>query len=133
MLRNYDPVVFTKFLNTNNQFVDETEKWISSAASGWWNCISADDLDGDGDTDFIVGNYGLNNQFNVSASHPATLVYKDFNQDGQVDPFFCYYIGEQSYPYASRDEALGQVSTLRVRFPDYTTYSNATLDVVIVT
>jgi hypothetical protein len=116
------------FVNTAGQLADETSKWISSPAHGWWNCIESDDLDGDGDVDFIVGNYGLNNQFNVSSSHPATLVYKDFNQDGQVDPFFCYYIGEQSYPYASRDEALGQVNTLRVRFPDYTTYSNATLE-----
>ena len=125
------------FVNTNGQLVDETTKWTvlsvdsvrsSEPASGWWNCIESDDLDGDGDIDFIVGNYGLNNQFNVSASHPATLVYKDFNEDGQVDPFFCYFIGDKSYPYASRDEALGQVNTLRVRFPDYTTYANATLE-----
>lgn len=116
------------FINNNGQLQDETAKWTSSPVNGWWNCIKADDLDGDGDVDLVVGNYGQNNQFNVSTSHPATLVYKDFNQDGQVDPFFCYYIGGQSYPYASRDEALGQVNTLRVRFPDYTTYSNATLD-----
>jgi hypothetical protein len=119
------------FLNNHGQLVNETSKWISTPANGWWNSIEGDDLDGDGDTDFIVGNYGLNNQFNVSPSRPATLVYKDFNQDGQVDPFFCYYIGEQSYPYASRDEALGQVNTLRVRFPDYNTYSNATLEKIL--
>ena len=125
------------FVNTNGKLVEETSKWTipsidtvrtSSPSSGWWNRIEADDLDGDGDIDFIVGNYGLNNQFNVSASHPAMLVYNDFNQDGQVDPFFCYFIGDKSYPYASRDEALGQVNTLRVRFPDYTTYANATLE-----
>jgi hypothetical protein len=119
------------FINNNAQLVNETGKWMPLPANGWWNSIEADDLDGDGDMDFIVGNYGLNNQFNVSASRPATLVYKDFNQDGQVDPFLSYYIGEQSYPYASRDEALGQVNTLRVRFPDYNTYSNATLDKIL--
>jgi hypothetical protein len=121
------------FTNADGKLVDETAKWIADAAtstgwSGWWNCIEGDDLDGDGDIDFIVGNYGMNNQFNVSPSAPAYLVHKDFNQDGQVDPFFCYFIGGVSYPYASRDEALGQVNTLRVRFPDYTTYANATLE-----
>ena len=50
--------------------------------------------------------------------------------DGQVDPFFCYYIGQQSFPYASRDEALGQVNFLKPRFTDYTQYANATLETI---
>lgn len=118
------------FINDKNGIRDESEKWISTPTSGWWNTIVADDLDKDGDVDLLAGNYGLNNPYGVSAEHPATLVYKDFNQDGQTDPFFCYYIGQQSYPYASRDEALGQVGSLRGRFPDYTSYSNATLETV---
>ena len=118
------------FINTNNQLVDASDKWLSTSTKGWWNCIVADDFDKDGDVDFMAGNYGLNNQFRVSSTHPATLVYKDFNMDGQVDPFFCYYIGEQSFPYASRDEALGQVNFLKPRFTDYTQYANATLETI---
>lgn len=118
------------FINTNKQLVDESDKWISMSTKGWWNCIRAEDFDKDGDVDFIAGNYGLNHQFGVTPEHPATLVYKDFNQDGQVDPFFSYYIGQQSFPYASRDEALAQVGTLRPRFPDYISYSTATLETV---
>jgi hypothetical protein len=91
----------------------------------------AEDFDKDGDVDFMAGNYGLNNQFRVSSAHPATLVYKDFNMDGQVDPFFCYYIGQQAFPYASRDEALGQVlfssrdlqTTLNIRTRRWKQYS----------
>jgi enediyne biosynthesis protein E4 len=118
------------FINANNQLMDASKKWLSASTKGWWNCIVADDFDKDGDVDFMAGNYGLNNQFRVSPAHPATLVYKDFNTDGQVDPFFCYYIGEQSFPYASRDEALGQVNSLKPRFTDYTQYANATLETV---
>lgn len=118
------------FINANNQLLEETEKWLSTSAKGWWNCIIAEDFDKDGDVDLMAGNYGLNNSFGVSSSRPATLVYKDFNSDGQVDPFFCYYIGQQSFPYASRDEALGQVSFLKQRFTDYTQYSNATLETI---
>ena len=116
------------FLNNNNKLEDESNKWLPTSTSGWWNRLIAADLDGDGDTDLIAGNYGQNNQFNVSEEHPVTLTFKDFNQDGQVDPFLSYYINGVSYPYASRDEALGQVGTLRSRFPDYNAYSNATLD-----
>lgn len=95
---------------------------------GWWNSLLADDFDNDGDPDLVAGNYGLNNPYQASPEHPVSLVYKDFNNDGQVDPFFCYYIGNESYPYASRDEALGQVASLRPRFADYTAYANATLE-----
>ena len=115
------------YINSNNTLVDESEKWIYKPTSGWWNSIIAEDFDQDGDMDFIAGNYGSNNQFGASSSHPVTLTFKDFNQDGQVDPFLSYYIGEQSFPFASRDEALGQVNFLRQRFPDYTSYSTATL------
>jgi enediyne biosynthesis protein E4 len=118
------------FINQKNGLVDASDQWVSGSTRGWWNRIIGEDFDNDGDVDFIVGNYGLNNQFAVSSSHPATLIYKDFNHDGQVDPFFCYYIGQQSYPYASRDEALGQVDILRPRFPDYNSYSKATMETI---
>jgi hypothetical protein len=118
------------FVNTNNQLLDETDKWLSTPTKGWWNCLVAEDFDKDGDVDFMAGNYGLNNQFGVSSTRPATLVYKDFNGDGQVDPFFSYYIGQQSFPYASRDEALGQVAFLKSRFTDYTQYAHATLETI---
>lgn len=116
------------FINDNGKLRDDSEKRFSQAARGWWNCIIAEDFDQDGDQDVIVGNFGLNTQFKVSPKEPATLVYKDFDHDGSVDPFFCYYINGTSYPYASRDEALGQVSMLKQRFPDYTSYANAKLE-----
>jgi hypothetical protein len=118
------------FLNEKGNLVDHSDNYFKEPTSGWWNCISAADLDNDGNLDLMLGNYGLNNQFNVSDKTPATLVYKDINNDGQVDPFLCYYINGVSYPYASRDEALGQVSMLKPRFPDYISYSSAQLEKV---
>lgn len=115
------------FVNDGQQLKDASSTWLADPSNGWWNCIIQGDFDGDGDSDFIAGNYGLNTQFKVSTSHPATMIYKDFNNDGQIDPFLCYYIGDISYPYASRDEALGQVGILRGRFTDYNSYANATL------
>ena len=116
------------FMNYGGKLSDESGKWFSGPTHGWWNCILTDDFDGDGDQDLVIGNYGLNSQFKVTKDQPATLVYKDFDRNGNIDPFFCYFINGQSYPYASRDEALGQVSFLKQRYPDYTSYSNETLD-----
>ena len=117
-------------INENGILVDHSAEYFKDATAGWWNCISSSDFDHDGNPDLLIGNYGLNNQFHVSEETPATLVYKDINGDGQVDPFLCYYINGVSYPYASRDEALGQVSILRPRFPDYMSYSKASLEKV---
>ncbi len=118
------------WINKNGKLVDETSTWFPYANHGWWNCMELNDFDNDGDMDLIAGNAGTNNQFGVSDKYPATMVFKDFNFDGQVDPFFCYFINGVSYPYASRDEALGQVNFLKQRFPDYISYANATLEKV---
>jgi hypothetical protein len=108
--------------------LEETHNWFSMSTKGWWNCLNATDFDDDGDIDLIAGNYGRNNQFNVSPDRPATLVFKDFDNDNQVDPFFNYFIGDTTYPFASRDEALSQVSFLKQRYTDYAQYSNATMN-----
>jgi len=116
------------WINHAGKLKNETSQWFPYANNGWWNCLEVNDFDNDGDLDVMAGNAGTNNQFGVSAQHPATMIFKDFNFDGQVDPFFCYYINGVSYPYASRDEALGQVSFLKTRFPDYLSYANATME-----
>ncbi|MBL7871406.1 MAG: VCBS repeat-containing protein [Cyclobacteriaceae bacterium] len=115
------------WMNRNGKLMNETNKWFPFKNNGWWNTLEVNDFDNDGDLDIVAGNAGTNNQFGITENYPAMLVVKDFNDDNQVDPFFCYFINGKSYPYASRDEALGQVSFLKSRFPDYRSYANATL------
>ena len=52
--------------------------------------LFAGDFDNDGDMDYIVGNLGLNT--NYCAPHePMTMVAKDFDKNGLMDPLvFCY-------------------------------------------
>lgn len=77
--------------------------------------------------DLLAGNQGLNTQCKVSDREPAELVYKDFDDNGSVDPILSFYIQGKSYPYVSRDELLDQMSIMRTRFPDYKSYAEATL------
>ena len=76
----------------------------------------------------ILGNLGTNTQIRASENEPATLVYDDFDQNGTVDFFMNYYIQGKSYPACSRDEMAEQMPLLKKKFPDYKTFSEATIE-----
>jgi hypothetical protein len=111
----------TKFeLSTNNPFL--------ATFTGWWNTLELADIDGDGDMDMIAGNWGLNSQLHCNEKEPLEMIYKDFDNNGSVDPFLCCYIQHRSYPYVSRDELLDQVYSLRRKFTSYESYADATIN-----
>jgi hypothetical protein len=115
------------FINQKGKFIDQSPAYIHFASAGWWNRINATDMDGDGDTDLIVGNCGLNTQFKTNGKEPMTIYYKDFDNNGSVDPVLCYYINGVSYPAASRDDITDQLPGLKKKFLEYKDYANATI------
>ena len=115
------------FVNANGQLQNKTPDYFSRQYSGWWNKILVADLNGDGRLDLVVGNMGLNTQCKVSDAEPAEMFYKDFDNNGSIDPILCFYVQHKSYPYVSRDELLDQMSIMRTRFTDYKTYADATM------
>jgi hypothetical protein len=100
-------------------------------SAGWWSCIESADLDNDGDTDFIVGNWGMNNQMKVDSAHPAIIRFGDFDNNGVVDPFLGYTIQGELYPGLSLDELASQVPSFKKRFTSYEVYSNVNFEGVL--
>jgi hypothetical protein len=113
------------FINSNGKLVDKTSSYFEKDYAGFWNRLQVEDMNGDGKPDLIVGNLGLNSQCKVSDKQHAEMIYKDFDDNGAVDPIMCFYIMGKSYPYITRDELLDQMSVMRPRFPDYTSYADA--------
>ena len=108
-------------------FEERTGSFFDKNYAGLWNCLLAADVDGDGDTDLVAGNLGLNSQMKASENEPATMVYKDFDGNGSIDPILCFYNQGKSYPFLTRDELLDQITAMRPRFTSYEKYANATL------
>lgn len=113
--------------NTRGKFNNPTIQQLANL-SGWYYRIEKADLDNDGDEDLILGNLGTNTQIRASENEPATLIYDDFDQNGTVDFFMNYYIQGKAYPACSRDEMAEQMPSLRKKFPDYKTFSEATIE-----
>jgi hypothetical protein len=117
----------TVFEKINGKLENKTSRFFAKEYSGWWNKIATGDFNRDGRPDLIVGNQGLNTQCKASDKEPAEMFYKDFDDNGSVDPVLCFYIQGKSYPYVTRDELFDQMSMMRTRFADYKSYADATL------
>ena len=112
----------TAMINENGKLVDKTSSYFDKSYSGWWNKLLIDDLNGDGKPDLVMGNNGLNSQCKASDQEPAEMYYKDFDDNGSVDPILCLYIQGKTYPHVTRDEILDQMIMMRTRYPDYKSY-----------
>jgi hypothetical protein len=121
----------TIYENKNGSLMDATAAYGLDKSNGMWNKIVADDLDNDGDVDFIAGNLGLNSQLRASSHEPVTMCYGDFDGNGSVDPLLCYYIQGKQWPLASLDELAEQLPSVRKTFLRYEQYASASLDQIL--
>ena len=108
--------------NNKGFFTDVTRKSGMEETSGWWNCIRAADVDGDGDQDLIGGNLGLNSILKASVKEPVEMYLNDFDGNGSLDHVICSYQDGISYPMASLDELISQLPGLEKKYPNYSDF-----------
>ena len=120
------PITVYEFDGTS--YSNATSKFGLNSEKGWWKSITISDINNDGFNDVIGGNLGLNSIFKASKKEPVTLYYKDFDNNGSVDPILCTYIEGVSYPIHNRDRMLNHMVMLKKRFTRYEPYSIATIN-----
>jgi hypothetical protein len=97
-------------------------------SGGWWNRIVAGDFTGDGRVDFVVGNLGLNTRLRATPAEPATMLVKDFDGNGFVEPVLACYSNGRRYPIALRDDLIRGLSYLKARYLNYEDYAKASIE-----
>jgi hypothetical protein len=123
------------FQNTGNKLVPVEGTGLEKF-SGWWNSITGADFDKDGDTDYVVGNLGLNNYYNMSDKQPLRVYAKDFDLNGSIDAIVsCYFKSEtgdmREYPVHFWDELNSQSPKFRNQFSSYKQYGAASMDILL--
>jgi hypothetical protein len=113
--------------NDKGFFTDVTRRAGMEETSGWWNCIRAADVDGDGDLDLIGGNLGLNSILKASVKEPVEMYLNDFDNNGSLDQVICSYQDGISYPVASLDEMVSQMPFLGKKFTNYSDFGGKTV------
>jgi enediyne biosynthesis protein E4 len=117
----------TVFRNTGRGTLERLEVPGLERSHGWWNRLVAGDFTGNGRTDFVVGNLGLNTRLRAEPDEPATMHVKDFNRNGFVEQIISYYRNGRSYPMPLRDDLIKSLSFLKVRFLKHEDYAGRTI------
>ncbi|WP_295670535.1 VCBS repeat-containing protein [uncultured Mucilaginibacter sp.] len=118
------PVTILKYVNGQLKKTGEIAN-----SSGWWNCLTVADLNGDGKLDLIAGNSGLNSKIKADAQHPAKLYVADFDENGQTECVPVYYKTDgKAYPFNLHDDIIKQIPILKKKFLRYDAYAGKGID-----
>ncbi len=116
----------TFFKNINGKLVDTP---ISNKhLSGLWQSIIPFDIDGDGDEDYILGNWGTNSKFTASKKYPLKMYYGDLDNNEQTETIIAIAKNGNYYPIESLDELTGQLVSLKKKFTTYGEFAGKDMD-----
>ncbi len=96
--------------------------------SGLWQSITAFDIDADGDTDYLLGNWGTNSKFKASKKFPMKLFVSDFDENGQTETITALEKNGTYYPLETLNGLSSQMVSLKKRFPTYKSFAGTTMD-----
>ena len=111
------------FINKKGVF---TETAIPGS-TGLWQSLFAADVNGDGYTDLLAGNWGHNSKFRAGKNGPLKLFMKDFDNNGTVEQILCYTIDKKEYTFLAKDELERSLPVLKKAYLNYSDVAGKTV------
>lgn len=116
------------FHQQSGRFSETTNDVGFGDSEGWWNSVTAADVNGDGHDDLVLGNLGLNSYIRATPAEPARMYVSDFGRTGSLKPILAFYKNGRNYPLAGRDELLQVIPSLRSRYPSYAAFGASRIE-----
>lgn len=113
----------TVFINNNGRF---TKKQLP-ASTGLWQTVYATDVNGDGFTDILAGNWGHNSKLYAGKTSPLKLYVKDFDNNGTAEQIMCYTINGKEYTFLAKDELERALPVLKKAYLTYSEVAGETV------
>ncbi len=96
--------------------------------SGLWQCISPYDIDGDGDMDYLLGNWGTNSKFVASHDEPLKMYFSDFDSNGSTETVLATAKKGAYYTLVGLDDLGSQMVSLRKKYPNYKSFAGKPIE-----
>ncbi len=102
-----------------------------NASTGIWQSMLAADVNGDGFTDLLAGNWGFNSKFWAGKNGPVKLFLKDFDNNGKQEQILTYSIDGKNYPFLAKDELERALPVLKKAYLQYNEVAGKTVDYLL--
>jgi hypothetical protein len=114
-------------INYDGSFIDKSSEFGLENTRGIWWSITAADLDGDGDDDYVLGNLGKNNKFKASKEHPFKVYANDFDDNGTNDVVLAKFYKDDYVPLRGRECTSQQMPYIGEKFKDFHSFASSKL------
>lgn len=112
------------FMNNKGSF---TEKDVPGS-TGLWQTICTADVNGDGFTDILAGNWGHNTKLWAGKNGPVKLFVKDFDRNGSIEQVMTCSMNGKDYTFLAKDELERSLPVLKKAYLKYSDVAGKTVD-----